>query len=152
MFIFGIFSGYSSLWIEVHFFQCVFLNPARHSETLLSATKLNTYTANSIWHRKDLKMKNKPASLKHGLFNVSFWPLQIESHLPIKLQCNLISFSFSFISVSTICPLQKAWIDGWVVLDLTFFLSLICIRLTENVIVALCQCKNPSRPIFHVWC
>lgn len=57
------------------------------------------------------------------LLSVSFYPVQIMAYLPFKLQCNLTSISFSFFSVSVVCPLQKAWLEGWVVLEFIFFLS-----------------------------
>lgn len=57
------------------------------------------------------------------LLSVSFYPVQIMAYLPFKLQCNLTSISFSFFSVSVVRPLQKAWLEGWVVLEFIFFLS-----------------------------
>lgn len=56
------------------------------------------------------------------LLSVSY-PVQIMAYLPFKLQCNLTSISFSFFSVSVVRPLQKAWLEGGVVLEFIFFLS-----------------------------
>lgn len=56
--------------------------------------------------------QKQACSSQTPLLSVSFYPVQIMVYLPFKLQCNLTSISFSFFSVSVVCPLQKAWLEG----------------------------------------